>query len=146
MIDRDISAVAPAMAAEERAETLEFDLEAGDAWPFPGRRFAAIVVVNYLFRPLLPILVESLEENGVFLYDTFARGNERFNRPRNPEHLLRAGELLEVVRGKLVVVAYELGIAEDAACPGVKQRICAIKAVPSPGRSDGEPEPCPLHP
>jgi SAM-dependent methyltransferase len=145
MIDRDIGAVR-ASTADDRAEILQFDLEAGESWPFPGRRFAAVVVVNYLYRPLLPVLVESLEAKGVLLYDTFARGNERYNRPRNPDHLLSAGELLEVVRGRLTVVAYEHGIAEDAACAGVKQRICAIKAVPSPGRTDGEPEPCPLRP
>src|SRR5690349_15308168 len=36
---------------------LEADLEAGP-WPYAGRRFAAIVVTNYLHRPLLPALVD----------------------------------------------------------------------------------------
>jgi hypothetical protein len=34
-------------------------------------------------------------------------GNERFGRPSNPDFLLQDGELLEVVRGRFSVVAYE---------------------------------------
>ena len=84
----------------------EADLEAGP-WPYAGRRFDGIVVANYLHRPLLPAIVDSLEPGGVLLYETFARGNERFGKPSNPDFLLAPGELLEAVRGRLRVVAYE---------------------------------------
>src|SRR5262245_30588866 len=30
------------------------NLEDGSPWPWPGKRFAAIVVTNYLHRPLFP--------------------------------------------------------------------------------------------
>src|SRR5918996_2507122 len=56
------------------------DLEDGSPWPFAGRRFAAIVVTNYLHRPLLPVLEHSLEEGGVLIYETFMAGNERYGR------------------------------------------------------------------
>jgi SAM-dependent methyltransferase len=99
------------------------DLESGP-WPFPGRAFDAIVVANYLHRPLLPLLVSSLEPGGVLVYETFARGNERFGKPSNPDFLLRPGELLEAVRGRLRVVAYEdVVVAEPR--PAAIQRLCA---------------------
>jgi SAM-dependent methyltransferase len=99
------------------------DLEA-EPWPFTGRRFDAIVVTNYLHRPLLPLLAEALGPGGVLVYETFARGNERFGKPSNPDFLLAPGELLEAVRGKLRVVAYE-DLVVTAPRPAAIQRLCA---------------------
>ncbi len=143
-VDRDTEGVIDLMA-DARAEVMEVDLEIGKPWPLPDRRFAAVIVVNYLYRPLFPWLIQALEDGGVLLYDTFARGNERHGRPRNPEHLLRAGELLDVARGALHVVAFEQGIVERAGCPGIKQRLCAIRH-PRVRDADGEPEPVPVTP
>lgn len=138
-VDRDTEGVTD-LAGDPRAEVLEHDLEIGRPWPLPDRRFAAVIVVNYLFRPLFPYLIQALEPDGVLLYDTFARGNERLGRPRNPDHLLRAGELLDMARGALHVVAFEQGTVERAGCPGVKQRLFAVRPAPS-RRDDGEPHP-----
>lgn len=102
---------------------LEADLEAGP-WPYAGRRFDAIVVTNYLHRPLMARLVESLEPGGLLVYETFARGNERFGKPSNPDFLLAPGELLEAVRGRLRVLAYEDLIVEEPR-PAAIQRIAA---------------------
>lgn len=99
------------------------DLEAGP-WPYPGRRFDAIVVANYLHRPLLPVLAGALEPGGLLVYETFARGNERFGKPSNPDFLLAPGELLEAVRGRLRVVAYE-DLVVEAPRPAAIQRLCA---------------------
>jgi SAM-dependent methyltransferase len=101
------------------------DIEGGP-WPYPGRRFAGIVVTNYLHRPLLPTLVESLAAPGVLIYETFARGNERYGRPSNPDFLLRRGELLDHVRRCLTVVEYE-DLVVSAPRPAVVQRICATR-------------------
>src|SRR2546423_3876427 len=49
---------------------VQADLEGGGAWPFAGQRFAAIVVTNYLHRPLLPTLEGALDEAGVLIYET----------------------------------------------------------------------------
>jgi SAM-dependent methyltransferase len=87
-------------------EVRRADLEA-DPWPLGTERFAAIVVTNYLHRPLLPTLVSRVAPGGWLLYETFARGHEVFGRPSNPDWLLRDGELLDVVAGELDVVAYE---------------------------------------
>ena len=119
-VDRD-----PALfsAPHEGVALLGADLEAGP-WPYAGRRFDAIVVTNYLHRPLLPTLVESLEPGGLLVYETFALGNERFGKPSNPDFLLKPGELLEAVRGKLRVVAYE-DLVVEAPRPAALQRLCA---------------------
>jgi SAM-dependent methyltransferase len=102
------------------------DIEAGP-WPYAGQQFAGIVVANYLHRPLIPRLLEALAPGGVLIYETFAAGNERFGRPSNPDFLLRPGELLEAVRGRLNVIAYEeLEVSEPR--PPMVQRICAVNS------------------
>lgn len=100
------------------------DLEDGP-WPYAGHRFDAVVVTRYLHRPLLVPMVEALAPGGVLIYETFAAGNEHFGRPRNPEFLLQPGELLELVRGRLRVVAYE-DLQVETPKPAMIQRICAV--------------------
>lgn len=104
------------------------NLEDGSPWPFAGRRFAGIIVTNYLHRPLLPTLVESLDEGGVLIYETFMAGNERYGRPSNPEFLLRPGELMHAF-GMLTIAAFEQGLI-DGARRAVVQRICAVRGEP----------------
>ena len=119
-VDRDASLFAD---PPPQVRVLEADIEAGP-WPYAGRRFDAIVVANYLHRPLLPVLMDSLEPGGVLVYETFAQGNERFGKPSNPAFLLAPGELLEAVRGKLRVVAFEDLVVSDPR-PAAVQRLCA---------------------
>lgn len=119
-VDRDVSRLTPAPGLTVSAA----DLEDGSPWPLAGRSFAGIVVTNYLHRPLLPVLVAALAADGVLIYETFARGNERFGKPSNPDFLLRPGELLDAVRGRLRVLAYEDLIVEEPR-PAAVQRIAA---------------------
>ena len=129
-VDRDAAAVEPLRAL---AEIVVADLE-GAAWPLPGRRFDAVVVANYLWRPLLPRIVESLADGGLLIYETFSAGNEQFGRPSRPDFLLQPGELLAVAQG-LRVVAYEDGWLD--APPRCVQRIAAL--APWPGASAAPP-------
>ncbi len=122
-IDRDRDALG-ALAGEDGIETVCADLEDGSPWPLAGQRFDAVVVVNYLHRPLLAVLCEAVAPGGVLIYETFAEGNEAFGQPRNLDFLLREGELLEAVRGRLRVIAYEHG-KQSAPRPAIIQRICA---------------------
>ena len=126
-IDRDAAALA-GLAAHGR--TLVADIENGP-WPLPGEKFDAVVVTNYLWRALFPALRASLAAGGVLIYETFARGNEAFGKPSNPEFLLRPGELLEAFQG-LHVVAYEDGLLESP--PRSVQRIAAVNAPANPVR------------
>ena len=99
------------------------DIEAGP-WPFAGRAFAGVVVTNYLWRPLLPTLVQSVAPGGVLLYETFAAGNETVGKPSRPDFLLQPGELLRAC-GELRVVAFEDGFVDNP--PRFVQRIAAVR-------------------
>ena len=83
------------------------DLEDGSPWPLPGQRFDLVLVTNYLHRPILPLIVAAVGPGGLLLYETFARGNERFGKPSNPDFLLRPGELADAVAGQLEILAFE---------------------------------------
>jgi SAM-dependent methyltransferase len=122
-LDRDTGGLAD-LAGTAGVEIIQADLEGGRPWPLAGRRFAGVVVANYLHRPILPAIVAAVAPGGALLYETFAAGNERFGRPSNPDFLLQPGELLETVRGRLTIVAYEcLEVAEPRAA--VVQRLAA---------------------
>jgi SAM-dependent methyltransferase len=123
LVDRDVAGVADLAG---RAEILQADLEDGSPWPFGTRAFGGVVVTRYLWRPILPAIVAAVAPGGVLLYETFARGHERLGPPTNPDFLLRPGELLDVVRPGLEVVAYEaLEVAEPK--PAVLQRVAAVR-------------------
>lgn len=121
-VDRDPAAIT-AMAGQAGITALCADIENGP-WPYAGRQFAAIVVTNYLHRPLFPPLMAALAPGGVLIYETFAQGNEAYGRPANPDFLLQRGELLRAV-GAARVVAYEDLYVEQPK-PAMVQRICAV--------------------
>ena len=123
-VDRDGAALA-GLAGVDNIATLCADLESGP-WPYIDRTFGAIVVTNYLHRPLFPRLLEALAPGGVLIYETFAAGNERYGRPSNPEFLLRPGELLEMASGRLRVLAYE-DLYVESPKPAMVQKICAVR-------------------
>ncbi|MBW8465272.1 MAG: SAM-dependent methyltransferase, partial [Acidovorax sp.] len=85
---------------------------------------------NYLWRPLLPTIVESVAAGGVLVYETFALGNETVGRPARPEFLLAPGELLGACQG-LRVVAYEDGFLDEPA--RFVQRVTAVRELPQAG-------------
>ena len=124
-VDRDAAAVA-ALSTMDGVDVRIADLEAGE-WPLEGLRFGGIVVTNYLHRPLFPKLLDALAPQGVLIFETFAAGNAQYGRPSNPAFLLQPGELLEVVRGRLRVIAYEDRYV-DTPRPAMVQRICAQRA------------------
>jgi SAM-dependent methyltransferase len=121
-VDRDPKAL-EAFSGVAGIEAQLADLE-NAPWPFGSGRFGGIVVTNYLHRPLFTHILDALTDDGVLIYETFALGNERFGRPSRPEFLLRPGELLEVVRHRLRVVAFEDGEV-DRPVPAMVQRLCA---------------------
>ena len=123
-VDRD-GAVIAALAGVNGVTVRCADLESA-AWPYTGTTFGAIVVTNYLHRPLFPHLLGSIATGGVLIYETFASGNERFGRPSNPDFLLKLGELLHVVQPDLRVIAYE-DVCVDQPRPAMMQRVCALR-------------------
>lgn len=113
------------LAHDDRVELVQADLERAQ-WPFEKKQFGGIIVTNYLHRPLFSNLIDSLDDEGVLIYDTFARGNERFGRPSNPDYLLREGELLDAFGIALNVMAYACGEVGEPA-PAVRQSLCAVR-------------------
>jgi len=102
------------------------DIE-GNPWPLPaGATFDAVVVTNYLHRPLWPRLLASVAPGGRLIYETFAVGNETVGKPSNPAFLLAPGELLDAVRGQLRVIGYEDGFLASPRDAYV-QRVCAVR-------------------
>ena len=135
-VDRDAEALG---AARAWGEAVQADIENGP-WPFADRRFGAVVVTNYLWRPLLPTILEAVEPGGVLLYETFAQGNETVGKPSRPDFLLRPGELLALCSGaNWHVVAYE-----DGFLPQPERFVQRIAAVRVPASQTDQPPRYPL--
>lgn len=126
-VDKDLSRLKDLQdnaGARPCFEARMHDLEDGSPFPFAPASFSAVVVTNYLYRPILPQIVASVAAGGLLIYETFARGNERFGRPSNPDFLLAPGELLDAVAGQMRVLAYEDLVVERPKAAAI-QRICA---------------------
>jgi len=124
-VDRDEAALAT-LASSPGVRVRAADLEAAP-WPFAPGEFDGVVVANYLHRALFGDLLAALAPGGVLIYETFMQGNERFGRPSNPAFLLRPGELLDLLRDRLTVVAFEQGrVAAPKAA--MVQRACGVRA------------------
>ena len=126
VVDRAQDAIDGIAIAPSACEKNVADIENG-LWPFAGQQFDAVVVTNYLWRPLWPVLLASLAPGGVLIYETFAVGNETVGKPSNPHFLLRPAELLEVCQN-LAVVGFEDGfLARNSnASARFVQRIAAV--------------------
>lgn len=127
-VDRADEAV---RAAAIHGEVLQADIEGGP-WPYAERRFGAVVVTNYLWRPRLGDIVAAVAPGGVLLYETFTAGNETVGKPSRPDFLLQPGELIAACAG-LRIVAYEDGFLD--APPRFVQRIAAVRVVETPLRA-----------
>lgn len=122
-VDKDVSGVAD-LSSDTTCTIMKADLES-DAWPLDGKCFDVVIVTNYLWRPILPRIVESVAAGGVLLYQTFMLGNEVFGRPRNPDFLLRPGELEHMAAdAQLSVLDYFEGEVSEPK-PAVIQRLHA---------------------
>jgi SAM-dependent methyltransferase len=128
-VDRDVAGLLP--LAGPRCQVRALDLETGDPsglWASLGDGYDAVVVTNYLHRPLFAGLAAALAPQGVLIYQTFAAGNERLGRPRNPDFLLRPGELIAAFAA-LTIIAFEQGEV-SLPRPAVIQRIAAVAGPP----------------
>lgn len=128
-LDRDVSGLGD-LTGETDVEIVAHDLEreGGLVLPWGDRRFAGVIVTNYLHRPLFPVIRDLVADDGVLVWETFARGQGRHGKPSNPAFLLEPNELLSPdLVGGLVVVAFEQGESINAAgSPRIVQRICAV--------------------
>ena len=100
-IDRSADAIA---AVRHRAAQLELaidtavvDLETDPPPSLGESRFDAVVVFNYLHRPLLPAIRAAVKPGGRLFYETFTTQQAGRGHPKNPAFLLREGELVELM-------------------------------------------------
>ncbi len=119
-VDRNPDAIA---TVSPLGEAICADIENGP-WPLQGRTFGAVVVTNYLWRPLWPLILNSLAPNGVLIYETFSTGNDTVGKPSRPDFLLNHAELLGVCQD-LRVVAFEEGFLPQP--ERFVQRIVAVR-------------------
>jgi SAM-dependent methyltransferase len=131
-LDRDVSGLAD-LAGRPDVAIVAHDLEAEGGLDLPTgtRRFGGLIVTNYLFRPLLTRLSGLVAADGVLIYETFARGQERFGKPSNPSFMLGPNELLAPeILGDLVVVGFEQGELPAeltvTRAPKIVQRLAAV--------------------
>jgi len=109
--------------AENRAVTLwHIDLEAEASDPFSGRTFSAIIVFRYLHRPLIPAIRNALAPGGILIYETFTEQQAQFGKPKNPDHLLKQGELLSWFQDWEVLHTFEEIVGEPP--KAIAQLVC----------------------
>ena len=133
-VDRSAEAI---QAVAGVGEAVFADIE-NNPWPLMNgeriRQFSAVVVTNYLWRPLFPVIVQSVAPGGFLIYETFSQGNETVGKPSNPEFLLRPAELLQTL-ATMRIIGFEEGFLEDP--PRFVQRI--VTARPDLDGSADEP-------
>ena len=120
-VDRDRDGL-QALRGVDAVQAVCADLET-DGLP-TASRFAAVVVTDYLWRPLLPGLLAAVGPGGVLLYETFMDGQQTIGRPRRPEFLLEPDELARCT-SPLSIVAFEQGL--DLLTGNFRQRIVAVR-------------------
>ena len=96
-----------ARAAGVNVKFRQVDLEQEGVNPLEDLSFSAVLVFRYLHRPLIPCIRKSLKQGGILMYETFTTEQARFGKPKNPDHLLKAGELLSWFHGWEVIYTFE---------------------------------------
>ena len=100
--------------------TRTIDLEQPEPYePDLGKeRYDAILVFFYLYRPLVPYLMDALKPGGVLVYETFTIDNYfHHQHPKRWEFCLAHNELLRLT-SSLHVLHYDEGAHEGSHSPG----------------------------
>ena len=124
-LDQDVSALAD-LKNNPQADVICSNLETGIPFPIEGQPFDGVLVTNYLQRDILGDICDAVNIGGLLLYETFGAGNESYGRPRNPNFLLKPGELIATVRAEFNILGYEHGLRRLPS-PAIIQRVAAIK-------------------
>ena len=126
LCDRSEETLAKARASASKANLpvhfWQADLETGEEGLLPKESFGAILVFRYLHRPIMPDIREALSRGGLLMYETFTVDQPRFGKPRNPDFLLRHGELRTWFQDWNILHDFE-GIKDDPP-RAVAQIIC----------------------
>ena len=108
-------------------KVIQTDLENKHNWPFKKNIFDAVIVTNYLYRPLFKNIFYSIKPKGFLLYETFTLENKQFGGPYNLNYLLKPRELLDIALDyKISVIEYEEIITSSKKTKAI-QRLFARK-------------------
>jgi SAM-dependent methyltransferase len=127
-VDIDIRPL-DALSEHPNCKIIKADLESQDEWILASD-FDAVIVTNYLHRPLFRYLPMALAPNGILIYQTFMVGNEKYGKPSNPDYLLAKGELKTAFDKHFDIIEFSQGFSakpKDA----VTQQICARLVSPT---------------
>ena len=113
-IDGARTALAHVRAADPRIACVQMDLDTPGIRP---RAVDTVIVVNFLDRRLFAAVTEWVRPGGMLLWDTFLLEQREIGHPRNPEFLLRRGELAERLAGAFELLATREGLVEEPAGP-----------------------------
>lgn len=100
---------------------LEIDLETGGN-PLEEEHYRGILVFRYLHRPLMPCIKKGIRKGGLVIYETFTIDQARYGRPRNPDFLLKPGELADWFQDWQVIHVF--GGLLEAPIRAVAQIVC----------------------
>jgi tellurite methyltransferase len=90
-IDRSREAIE--LLREAGINATVMDLETDPVPELPGG-FDAVIVFNYLHRPLMAAIKNAVKPGGRIFYETFTTRQAQRGHPRNPAFLLEEGELI----------------------------------------------------
>lgn len=94
------------------ADIRRLDLEQAGRNPLEGFAAGGMLVFRYLYRPLIPAMRKCIRSGGILMYETFTHDQQRFGKPRNPDHLLRPEELKSWFRDWRILHYFE-GLKAD---------------------------------
>ena len=109
----------------------QVDFEQEEFKPLTGKSFSAIIVFRYLHRALFEQIKQAIIPGGYVVYETFTVDQPQFGRPKNPNFLLKHGELAELFSDWQIIHRFE-GVIDaknaDANNGSGKQAIAQIIA------------------
>lgn len=124
-IDISWSGLSRARQSAREAGTELFTIQADlGQYPLPAGRYDAVINVRYLQRSLFPSLIAALAPGGFLLFETFLMDQQAIGHPRNPDFLLRRGELKEAFAA-LTLLEYSEGRFEEPNGPVYLARLLA---------------------
>ena len=95
-------------ASNSECWLIDFEAEVEEGRnPLAGKSFDAVIVFNYLHRPLFPLIKAAIRPGGLIVYETFNLEQKKFGRPSNPDYLLRLGELRQIFEGWEIISDFE---------------------------------------
>jgi SAM-dependent methyltransferase len=131
-IDRDAEAIGcvrdTAMRLGLVIDAQVVDLETDPPPVLGDATYDAVLVFNYLHRPLMSTLCAAVKPSGRLFYETFTTRQAERGHPRNPAFLLRDGELAELVAPFRVLRSREGDIDGRFVASIVAQRAAGAKA------------------